>query len=186
MVMRAILAGVPGVGKTTVIGYLKSGIKVVNFGDVMLEVSGFRSRDAMREEIPPGKYREIQRKAARRIARMENVIVDTHLAVFSGKGFYPGMPPQVASLIKPDIVFLLEKSPHAIRRQSAKDRSRTRNYTVEEIRLHQQMNRMYAVSLSQMAGCYLKIIEIDSKESRPFEGAIKAAKEIDRVISEWL
>ena len=32
--MKAIIAGVPGVGKPTIVKRMKSGIRVVNFGDV--------------------------------------------------------------------------------------------------------------------------------------------------------
>ncbi|MEM3401910.1 MAG: AAA family ATPase, partial [Candidatus Hadarchaeales archaeon] len=73
----AVITGVPGSGKSTVVGRTleelrKEGIEytVVNYGDVMLELmrekEGITHRDDMRK-VPTQRYREIQREAGRRI-----------------------------------------------------------------------------------------------------------------------
>lgn len=70
-----IVAGVPGVGKSTVIeGALKQlkarGVEYgfMNYGDIMLkfmrEREGVTDRDEMRK-VPMGPYREIQHEAAK-------------------------------------------------------------------------------------------------------------------------
>ncbi|HEY7508477.1 MAG TPA: AAA family ATPase, partial [Nitrososphaera sp.] len=88
---RAIIVGIPGVGKTTVITRAaellskKRKATVVTYGTLMFEEAkkiGVKSRDDMRK-LPVAKQKKLQETAARRIARMRDsvVIVDTHLFI---------------------------------------------------------------------------------------------------------
>ena len=99
---RAIIVGIPGVGKTTVIARAaemlsqKHKTTLVTYGTLMFEEAqkmGVKSRDEMRK-LPVGEQRKLQETAARRIADMKDdvVIVDTHLFISTGEGYYPGLP----------------------------------------------------------------------------------------------
>jgi len=117
-----IVVGLPGVGKSTVLGELekeasKQGLKIqiVNYGTVMMslaEESGRQvaHRDEMRKRSTSFQ-RELQAEAARRIASMAEAfdgvtLVDTHMIVKAGSGYLPGLPSHVLSLLKPSLIAL--------------------------------------------------------------------------------
>jgi len=59
--MSGIIGGIPGVGKTTVLDQISKFIRVVNFGTVMLELSGLGDRDMLRT-LPLERQTELQKK----------------------------------------------------------------------------------------------------------------------------
>ncbi len=140
-----VVTGVPGVGKTTVLGHLerlaaKEGfqVKVVNFGTYMLETAlreGLvKHRDEMRK-LPLRRQLELQRLAARRIAEdaarelPENaaLIIDTHALVKTVAGYWPGLPKHVLDELKPDMIAVIEASPEEVAARQARDTSRVRS-----------------------------------------------------------
>lgn len=191
--MKIVIAGVPGAGKTTILKYLKeSGIKFeeVNFGDVMFDIAKIEykisDRDKMRTELNEEKQREVQSKAAERIAKMSgNVIVNTHAAIRIGAGQYlNGLPAHVVRALKPNIIVLLEYSPDVILARRKKDEGiRTREVeTDEEIERHQQINLEYARKASKFTNCRVERISLRFKESEPFEHAKYAAQKLKEII----
>ena len=77
-----IVMGVPGAGKTTILKSLKTDYKIVNYGDLMLEIEkkefGIKDRDEMRK-LPIEKQRLAQKLVADHLAKMTGkVILDTH------------------------------------------------------------------------------------------------------------
>ncbi|MEM2192549.1 MAG: adenylate kinase [Candidatus Hadarchaeales archaeon] len=169
----AVITGVPGSGKSTVVGRAleelrKEGIEytVVNYGDVMLELmrekEGITHRDDMRK-VPTQRYREIQREAGRRIAQVakeKNVLVDTHCLVKKPEGYYPGLPIWVLEELKPDLLLIVEAAPEEITRRRVKDADRKRDAEVQlEIEEHQLLNRATAMAYAALTGAAVKIIQ---------------------------
>ena len=159
--MVDIIGGIPGVGKTTVLEALKTetNLGIVNFGTLMLERSGLRDRDELRE-IPLEKQRVLQSETALRIERLGRVLVDTHYSIKTRAGYLPGIPPWVLEVMHVDKIIVIEADAREIENRRAKDGSRMRNVeTLEEIEKHQSMNRSFAVVLSQLKGAALSIVK---------------------------
>lgn len=168
-----IVTGVPGSGKSTVVGKALGELKkenveytIVNYGDVMLELmekmDGITHRDEMRK-IPTQRYREIQREAGRRIAQAAkkgNVLVDTHCLVKKPEGYYPGLPIWVLEELKPDLLLIVEAAPEEISRRRLKDADRKRDVEVQlEIEEHQSLNRATAMAYVALTGAAVRIIQ---------------------------
>lgn len=154
--MVAIIGGIPGVGKTTVLE--KTDLKVVNFGTVMLELSGLDNRDEIRK-LPVEKQKDLQKKAAEKISSMGRVLVDTHYSIKTGKGYLPGIPPWVAERIEIEDIIVVEADELNIIERRARDMSRSRDRELEGIREHQLVNRGFAIALAQMKGAVLSIVK---------------------------
>ncbi|WP_457619689.1 adenylate kinase [Methanopyrus sp.] len=166
-----VATGVPGVGATTVIAEAVKdlpGYERVNYGDVMLEIAKEEGLVEHRDEIrklPAEKQREIQRLAARRIAKMaeekDGIIVDTHCTIKTPAGYLPGLPIWVLKELQPDVIILIEADPDEIMMRRMKDsEERQRDYDrAHEIEEHQRMNRMAAMAYAALTGATVKIIE---------------------------
>jgi adenylate kinase len=161
--MRIVVTGVPGVGKSTCMRAASEAknLKIVNFGDLMFEAAkemGVKDRDQMRK-MPVEKQREMQRKAAEKLGKMDDIIVDTHATIKTPRGFLPGLPAWVIQKIDPTTIFLVEASPKEIYNRRNKDVSRARDPDSEEdIKLHQEFNRMAAMSYAALCGATVKLI----------------------------
>ena len=171
-----VVTGVPGSGKSTVIdGALKQlkaqGIvyNILNYGDVMLELmreEGINDRDEMRK-VSTNRYREIQREAARRIAKaaeQKPIIVDTHCLIKKPEGYYPGLPRWVLEELEPESIIVVEATSEEIAGRRAKDTTRRRaKELMEEIEEHQLMNRATAAAYAAFSGATVKIIQNRNK-----------------------
>ena len=163
--MRAIVDGIPGAGKTTVLNEVikKAGIEVINYGDVMFEMAkkeGIKDRDGMRK-LPYEKQRELQRKAAEEIAKKDNVIVDTHCTIKTPYGYLPGLPYDVLQILKPERIILIEADVEEILQRRKKDeeiRQRDKE-SKEEMEEHQLMNRISGMSYAVLTNATLKIVK---------------------------
>lgn len=202
--MKMIVAAVPAAGKSTVLQLVKKQcpeVKIVIFGDLMFEIAkkkfGIKDRDEMRKKISVNNYKNIQEIVSKEISEMpeKSIIIDTHLSIKMPNGFYPGVPENIASMIKPDSVVILEYDPKEIVKRRKKD-AELKSQKVTEIgtvriprgkrdidsekgiRQHQEFNRILAFVIGNFAGCSVKIIDLTFKEKKPFEHAIKASEEI--------
>jgi adenylate kinase len=161
--MRLVVTGVPGVGKSTCMKAASEAknLKIVNFGDFMFEAAkemGVKDRDQMRK-MPVEKQREMQKKAAEKLGKMDDIIVDTHATIKTPRGFMPGLPAWVIQKLDPTTIFLIEASPKEIYNRRNKDQTRARDPDSEdEIRLHQEFNRMAAMSYAALCGATVKVI----------------------------
>lgn len=183
-----IATGIPGSGKTTVLGEARgrTGAKfsVVTFGTVMFEIASEKKLVAHRDEmrkLPQEKQREIQELAAKKIASMakkETIIVDTHCTIKTPAGYLPGLPKWVLSALEPDTIVLVESSPAEIARRRSADESRIRDAESEdEIALHQELNRAYAMACGMRTGATTKIIY--NRDSHLDSAAREMAKVIE-------
>lgn len=164
-----ILTGIPGSGKTSImtealamLSREKKPTISVNFGDVMLETAGVKHRDEMRK-LPQEKQVENQKKAAEKIAKMakkENVIVDTHCTIKTPSGYLCGLPEWVLHALKPNVIVLVEAEPSEIKERRDSDETRKRDEeSADDIDAHQKINRSAAISYCMLTGATMKIIK---------------------------
>lgn len=170
-VKRAIVVGIPGVGKTTVVNLAidmmrKLGIEVeqVVFGTVMFdeakEKHGVEDRDGIRK-LPVSVQKELQQSAATRISQMKKqvLIVDTHLFIRTNEGFYPGLPFEVVRSILPTNLILVEAPAEAIIERRKNDPTRKRDeLPIEEIRLELNLGRTFLATCAVMTGAPMAIV----------------------------
>ncbi len=201
------MVAVPGAGKSTtlqILKKLKPDIKIVNFGDFMFEIAkekyGIKDRDEMRKKLSLEDYRKLQLEAAKRIAEIKgDVVIDTHLAIKTPKGYYPGLPTEVAKLLMPDVIAVMEFNPSIVLERRLKDlrlkevvvtkngiirtpRARRDIESEEEIELHQQMNRYFSVVVANEVRATVKIINLRNViQRKPFEHAEIAARELLKI-----
>uniref|UniRef100_UPI00406DA521 Adenylate kinase n=1 Tax=Odinarchaeota yellowstonii (strain LCB_4) TaxID=1841599 RepID=UPI00406DA521 len=195
--MRFILTGVPGAGKTTVCNKLAekmSNLSVVNYGDVIFEEAKklYPSIIQVREDtrkLPRADYRNIQIEAAKKIGLItDNLIVDTHMSLKTPYGFYPGLIPETINIIQPDGIILLEFNPRDVIARREKDRLAGKRVTRDmesetDILLHQQVNRMFAVSYSAINQCYVKIIDLTWPQEYEFQHTEYAVNKIIEMLN---
>jgi adenylate kinase len=170
----AIVGGVPGVGKTTVINHcLKIAkeetfeIRHIIFGTVMMDIAkeqyDVHTRDDLRKLLPEDQV-TLQKKAAETIAHLSRdkiTIVDTHYTVKTGLGsFLQGIPKWVSERLKPNLLVLIETEVSDIikRRKADFDRNRDKD-SVEILKDQQAINKAVAIAICQQTGALLSIIE---------------------------
>ncbi|MEM2910121.1 MAG: adenylate kinase [Nitrososphaerota archaeon] len=189
-----VVVAVPGAGKTTILKKLKEimpSISVINFGDLMLEeaskIFGLMDRDEMRKKIVLEDYRNLQLRAAETIASRDDeaVVVDTHAAISTPYGYYPGLPPEVVRTLSVDLIVVLEFRPEDILARRERDRESVRKReldSIEKIEEHQNVSRMFAIAAANEAKCHLKLLRYYHPQEYPFQHAIEGAKEIANLV----
>ncbi|WP_415281809.1 adenylate kinase [Candidatus Nitrososphaera sp. FF02] len=169
---RAIIVGIPGVGKTTVITRAaellskKRKATVVTYGTLMFEEAkkiGVKSRDDMRK-LPVAKQKKLQETAARRIARMRDsvVIVDTHLFISTQEGYYPGLPMRLITIMDPTNLIMVAADPQQIAQRRKNDPTRQRDAaSPEAIKNDLDFSKMMLASCSILTGAPFAIVTND-------------------------
>jgi adenylate kinase len=184
---RAIIVGIPGVGKTTVItraaellNKKRKTTTVVVFGTVMFEEAkkrlGLKSRDDMRR-MPVEDQRRLQEMAAQRIAEMKDdiVLVDTHLFINTGEGYYPGLPMRLLNIMKPTNIVMVAADPGEIAERRKTDQTRQRDIaTAENIQRELDISQVMVASCSILTGAPFAIIM--NSNGRVDEAAANIAK----------
>ncbi|MFH0737983.1 MAG: adenylate kinase [Candidatus Micrarchaeota archaeon] len=155
-----IALGVPGAGKTTVLKSLKSGYKLVNYGDLMLEIEkkefGIKDRDEMRK-LPIEKQKKAQKLVAQALAKMGGkVILDTHCSVATPSGYYPGLPFEFLKLWKVEALVYVTAPIEELKARRLNDPTRKRD--VDDIALHDEMNKGYLAAYSAFTGAPAVVI----------------------------
>ncbi len=185
-----IVAGIPGVGKTTVLRELetmgrekKIPLRIINFGNVMNQL--FRKkgkqihRDHMRRQDINQQTR-IQQQAARRIARMRgrsSLVVDTHMFVRTIDGIWPGTPRRVLEALRPNLIVLIEAEPEEVAKRRMVDNTREReSKTIEDARADLEWSRYMASANAVLAGVPIQTVTNREGQQR------QAAKELLRLI----
>jgi len=184
-----IVTGIPGVGKTTVCKEAEAlaaeeglKLKVLNFGDVMVEIMKKSGRPLHRDKLRKmdvSAQKVVQAQAAAKLAKAVeeaegHVIIDTHMIVRTGTGYLPGLPKHVLDVLKPDFLVLIETDPEEIAARRAKDLAageRERDVRVmEELKEELEFSRMVASACSVLTGAPVVIIK------NPTGGQREAAK----------
>lgn len=167
---RAVIVGIPGVGKTTVISRAaellneKRRTTVVVFGTLMFEEAkanlGLAHRDEMRR-MPVEEQRRLQEMAAQRIAEMEEeiVLVDTHLFINTAEGYYPGLPMRLLSIMKPTNIVMVAADAQEIAARRTSDQTRQRDIiSADDIQKELDISRVMVASCSILTGAPFAII----------------------------
>lgn len=167
--MRIVVAGVPGVGKSTCMQAASEAknLKIMNFGSMMIEaarIDGIGNRDELRR-MDLDVQKKYQKIAADNLAKEDDIIIDTHVLIQTPFGYFPGLPVWVLEKLKPDIIFLIEASPREIITRRRMDPSRKRDEdNEEEVDLHQRLNRVAAVMYAVNVGATVKrVVNADGK-----------------------
>ncbi|HEV8406073.1 MAG TPA: adenylate kinase [Nitrososphaera sp.] len=166
---RAVIVGIPGVGKTTVITRAaemlnkKRKTTIVVFGTVMFEEAkkiGLKSRDEMRK-MPVEEQRRLQEMAAKHIAEMNDdiLLVDTHLFINTEEGYYPGLPIRLLNIMKPTNMIMVAADAIEIAKRRKTDQTRQRDIiSAENIQKELDISRMMVASCSILTGAPFAII----------------------------
>ena len=167
---RAIVVGIPGVGKTTVITRAvemlnKSGInaKIVVFGTLMFEEAvkmGVKHRDELRK-MPVEQQRKLQDMTAQRIADMTDrvIMVDTHLFINTNEGYYPGLPIHLLNIMKPTNFIMVAADPKEILNRRLGDKTRNRDIINEDDIEHElEIAQVMVASCSILTGAPFTIV----------------------------
>lgn len=162
--IRAVIVGIPGVGKTTVISKVEKilaekglNLGVAVFGTLMFEEAskkGVKNRDEMRS-LTIRDQRQLQEDAAKRIAMMDEniVIIDTHLFIKTSEWYYPGVPMHVTHIIKPTHFLLIVAEPGEIIRRRQDDNTRNRDLVSEQdIRSEIDISKMMVIASANLTG----------------------------------
>ena len=172
---RIIVAGIPGVGKTTILQELeklgrerKVPLRVVNFGSVMNDLFKEREgkqlhRDHMRRQDIALQSR-VQLQAARQIKRIrkadDTLIVDTHMFVRTREGVWPGTPARVLEELSPNAIVLIEADPEEIAERRKQDTTREReSSSVEDAKSDLEWSRYMASANAVIAGIPIQIVK---------------------------
>jgi adenylate kinase len=167
---RAVIVGIPGVGKTTVISRAaellneKRRTTVVVFGTLMFEEAkaklGLSHRDEMRR-MPVEEQRRLQEMAAQHIAEMkeEIVLVDTHLFINTAEGYYPGLPMRLLNIMKPTNIVMVAADAQEISARRTSDQTRQRDIiSADDIQKELDISRVMVASCSILTGAPFAII----------------------------
>jgi adenylate kinase len=166
---RAIIVGIPGVGKTTLITRAaemlnqKRKTTVVIFGTIMFEEAkkmGLKNRDEMRK-MSVEDQRRLQDLAAHRITEMKDdiVMIDTHLFINTDEGYYPGLPMRLLNIMKPTNMVMVAADPSEIAERRKSDQTRQRdNASAENIQKELDISRVMVASCSILTGAPFAII----------------------------
>jgi adenylate kinase len=166
---RAIIVGIPGVGKTTLIRRAaemlnqKRKTTVVIFGTIMFEEAkkmGLKNRDEMRR-MTVEDQRRLQDVAARRITEMNDdiVMIDTHLFINTDEGYYPGLPMRLLNIMKPTNMVMVAADPREIAERRNSDQTRQRDIaSSENIQKELDISRVMVASCSILTGAPFAII----------------------------
>jgi adenylate kinase len=167
MKLRAVVVGIPGVGKTTVVEKTASGIKgarVITFGTVMAEealrLGWIKDRDELRK-MPIDRQKKLQRMTALKISKRTEpvLLVDTHLFIRTPEGFWPGLPFEVVRAMKPTHLVLVEASSDEIRARRATDSTRSRDaITTAELESELALARSFLTVSSTLTGAPMLIL----------------------------
>jgi len=170
----AIVVGIAGVGKSTVISRAAELLRQKNikttvmvFGTLMFEESkkmGLKNRDEMRKLSIEDQHL-LQDIAAKRIAQMneEILIIDTHMFINTTEGYYPGIPSRLLEILKPSYLIMIAADPAEIVRRRTTDNTRDRDIvSLENIRNELEISKAMVATSSVLTGSPFILIANDN------------------------
>ena len=185
---RIIIGGIPGVGKTSVISSAVESIRnkgqnarVVVFGTEMFEeakrTAGIKNRDELRK-LAVEDQRRLQDMTARRISEMQDsiVIVDTHIFVRTGEGYYyPGLPLHLLEIIKPTSFIIIVADALEIVNRRKKDTTRVRDdISTEQVQYEIDTSKLMVATCSILTGApFIIVSNNDNKMEEAVSGVAK-------------
>ncbi len=168
-----VVTGIAGVGKTAVLNELSrlceqggKKVKIVNYANIMLETAKKEGmvieRDTLRR-MPIELQQVLQAKAVERIeeatAGGEAVIIDTHMIIRTGVGYWAGLPYDVLRRLRPSLFVLLEADPDEILVRRFRDEGRRRDpAAAEELRTDLEFSRSVAAACATLTGAPVRFL----------------------------
>ncbi len=193
-----VVAGLPGVGKSTVLSLTKEllekegyVVEVLNYGDFMVKIlkdkGVVKSRDEIRrlslteqrnaQALVAKEIRKyIEEKAAGCGNKVFVAFIDTHVIIKTTTGLWPGMPEYAVKEIKPDSIILVEANPEEIVARQLRDETRYRADYADPKLVKELMDlmRIYAIASATLVGASVNFII--NKEGKADEAAAELAK----------
>jgi adenylate kinase len=182
-----IIMGLPGAGKSTVIASLRKiipGLNVVNFGDIAVEAGKrlykIESRDDMRKKLSVDQQKRLQEEAVAALSKMTgpNVLLDTHCAVKTQKGYLPGLPLWMLQKLKVEGLILVSVKPEEIynRRKNDPLRPGRDSESLDEMKQHDSISRHMLAAYAVISGA--PAIIINNEQGKVDDAAHAVAKMI--------
>lgn len=170
--MVAVVFGIPGVGKSTIVNRVKDnlGLVYIHPGNIMYKIASAKgiveNVDQMRK-LKLSVQQQLQEEMAGVVAEKINsqkensFIIDTHAIVKTPQGFFPGLRNAFFEVVQPDIYLVVESKPEMIlqRRTADKDRVRQDDHSLDEILLHIDLTRDFASAYSIYSQANFAVIE---------------------------
>lgn len=162
-----VIAGVPSVGKSTLLGELKGQIEshVVNTGSMLFDLAKERGLVAQRDELralPPQTLAGLRVEVAANVPTEGLVLVDSHLTVKGRAGLVCVLSAGVLERMPVKAIVLIEADPEAIVERRQRDQTRRRDADdVEATRAHQEHNRAAAWAIAATREIAVIIIRND-------------------------
>ena len=170
--MVAVVFGIPGVGKSTIVTMVKDKLDLVYIhpGNTMFEIAkeqGIVTEVDDMRKLKLTVQQKLQEQMAQKIADMikenpgKSFIIDTHAIVKTPQGYFPGLRSVFFELISPDIYIVVESDPLEIfqRRMSDQSRTRTDDHSLKDIVLHIDLTRDFASAYSIQSQANFAVIE---------------------------
>ena len=187
----AVVTGIPGVGKTTVLNELsdlahlnKFDLVVLNYGTIMNEIMRDLGRELHRDDMRAQTLemqRKVQELAANELnnrATQHNVLViDTHMFVRTPSGMWAGLPQNLLQKLNPQLFVLVETDAEQISNRRQSDSARRRDQSLSsEITFDLEWSRATAAASAVITGAPVKIIRNEPGNQR------QAAKDLFQTI----
>ena len=169
----AVVTGIPGVGKTTVLNELtdlarqnKFDLSVLNYGTIMNEIMRDLGKELHRDDMRVQTLetqRKVQELAANEInnraTQHQVLVVDTHMFVRTSSGLWAGLPQNLLQKLRPQLFILIETDPEQIADRRKSDSERRRDQSLSsEITFDLEWSRATAAASAVSTGAPVKII----------------------------
>jgi adenylate kinase len=169
----AVVTGIPGVGKTTVLNELvdiahqnKVDLAVLNYGTIMNEIMRDLGKELHRDDMRVQTIetqRKVQELAANEINNRASehkvLVIDTHMFIRTSAGMWAGLPQNLLQKLRPQVLVLIETDPEQIADRRMSDSERRRDQTLSsEIAFDLEWSRATAAASAVTTGAPVKII----------------------------
>ncbi|HYW01802.1 MAG TPA: adenylate kinase [Candidatus Acidoferrum sp.] len=192
----AVVTGIPGVGKTTVLNELtdlarqnKFDLSVLNYGTIMNEIMGELGKELHRDDMRAQTLetqRKVQELAANEInnraTQHQVLVVDTHMFVRTSSGLWAGLPQNLLQKLRPQLFVLIETDPEQIADRRKSDSERRRDQSLSsEITFDLEWSRATAAASAVSTGAPIKIIRNEPGKQK--QAALDLLQTIQSVIT---
>ncbi|MGO9645995.1 MAG: adenylate kinase [Candidatus Bathyarchaeia archaeon] len=192
----AVVTGIPGVGKTTVLNELtdlarqnKFDLVVLNYGTIMNEIMHDLGKELHRDDMRVQTLemqRKVQELAANEInnraAQHKVLVVDTHMFVRTSSGLWAGLPQNLLQKLLPQVFVLIETDPEQIADRRKSDSERRRDQSLSsEIAFDLEWSRATAAASAVSTGAPVKIIRNEPGKQK--QAALDLLQAIQSVIT---
>ena len=177
-----IVTGTPGSGKTTLINSFEDKFEILNYGTIMFEIAiqeGIvKDRDELRK-LDLKEQLELQKKAAGKIVKIKEnkkIILDTHAAISTPKGYYPGLSKEALKILNPETLIFVYVPFVELVERIKEDTTRKRTEFLNKKKVDELIEISKLFLATYAAECSAKIVLIDN--SGPVGSAVPELKNI--------